>query len=183
LFARIDSLSDKKTAEALKQVFSPKAMSSRDVNEWNGKMSHVIDKALKLGIDRHDTTSMSIGDGKTLKFYSAAQFTDTTRVGGQLRLRVRIASDTDPVELADNLKISAAVVGTLFSLPDSLLKPSPSAAGYHSLTELVVDVETLLFLSETQRREVIAPIAGKDGRSVLSRMTETLDKRFDYKKQ
>lgn len=180
LFARIDSLPDKTTAEALKQVFSPQAMSSRDINEWNGKMSHVVDKALTLGISRHDTTSMSVGDGKSLKFYSVAEFTDTTRVNGQLRLLVRIASDTDPVGLADNLKKSAAVIGKLFSLPDSLLKPSPSSAGYHSLTEMLVDAETLLFLRETQHREVIAPVMTKDGRSVLSRMTETLDKRFDY---
>jgi cardiolipin synthase len=38
LFARIDSLPDKKTAEALRQVFNPQTMSSRDINEWNGKM-------------------------------------------------------------------------------------------------------------------------------------------------
>jgi len=183
LFARIDSLPDKSTVDALKQVFSPQALSSRDINEWNGKMSHVVDKALKLGFDRHDTTSMSVGEGKTLKFYSVAEFTDTTRVNGQLRLRVRIVSDTDPVELADNLQKSAAVIGRLFSLPDSLLKPSPSSAGYHSLTELVVDAETLLFLRETQHREVIAPVMTKDGRSVLSRMTETLDKRFEYAKK
>ena len=183
LFARIDSLPDKKTAEALRQVFNPQTMSSRDINEWNGKMSHLVDKALKLGIDRHDTTSMSVGDGRSLKFYSVAEFTDTTRVNGQLRLRVRIASDTDPVELADNLKRSAAAIGKLFSLPDSLLKPAPSASGYHSLTELLVDAETLLILSETQHREIIAPVVAKDGRSVLSRMTETLDKRFDYGKK
>ena len=32
-------------------------------------------------------------------------------------------------------------------------------------------------------RAVIAPVMTKDGRSVLSRMTETLDKRFEYAKK
>jgi len=184
LFARVDSLSDKKTADALKQVFNPQALASKDVNEWNSKMSHVIDKALKLGIDKHDTTSMSVGDGRTLRFYSVAEFTDTLRVDSQLCLRVRIASDTDPTQLAHNLNIPIAKIGKLFAIPDSLLKkPAPMASGYHSVTEMLVDVETLLFLRESQRREVIAPITTKDGRSVMSRMSENLDKVFDYKKR
>jgi len=183
LFARIDSLPDRKTADALKQVFSPQALASKEVNEWNSKMSHVIDKALKLGIDKHDTTSMSVGDGRTLRFYSVAEFADTLRVDGQLCLRVRIASDTDPAQLAYNLNTPLAIIGKLFATPDSLLKkPEPMASGYHSLTEMLVDVETLLILRESQRREVIAPITTKDGRSVMSRMTESLEKVFDYKK-
>lgn len=183
LFARIDSLPDKKTAEALKQVFSPQAMASKDINEWNSKMSHVVDKALKLGINKHDTTSMSVGEGRSLRFYSVAQFADTLRIDSQLCLRVRIASDTDPTQLARNLKSSAARIGKLFDLPDSVMKkPAPMAAGYHSLTEMVVNVETLMFLSETQRREVVAPVTTKDGQTVMSRMTQTLDKRFDYRK-
>ncbi len=184
LFARIDSLPDKTTADALKQVFSPTALASKDVNEWNGKMSHVVDKAFKLGIDKHDTTSMSVGNGGSLRFYSVSEFTDTLRIDGQLCVRVRIASDTDPVQLAKNLNADPVKIGTLFSLPDSLMKKSaPMAAGYHSITELVVDVETLLFCRETQHREVIAPVTTKDGRSVMSRMTESLEKRFEYKKR
>lgn len=183
LLPRIDSLPDKKTAEALKQVFSPQALASKDVNEWNSKMSHVIDKALKLGISKHDTTSMSLGDGRTLQFYSVAQFADTLRIDSQLCLKVRIASDTDPTQLARNLKLTPTRIGRLFAIPDSLLKkPTPMSAGYHSLTEMVVNVETLMFVSEKQRREVVAPITTKDGRTVMSRMTQTLDKQFDYRK-
>lgn len=184
LFARIDSLPDKTTADALRQVFSPKALASKDVNEWNSKMSHVIDKALTIGINRHDTTSMSVGDGHTLRFYSVAEFTDTLRVDSQLCLRVRIASDTDPNQLAHNLNVSPSKIGQLFAIPDSLMKKSATTvSGYHSLTELLINVETLLFLHESQDREVIAPVTTKDGRTVMSRMTESLDKQFDYAKR
>lgn len=181
LFARIDSIPDKKTIEALKQVFSPSALAAKDVNEWNGKMSHVIDKALKLGIDKHDTTSMSVGDGSTLRFYSVSEFADTIRMDGKLTLRLVIASDTDPLELARNLNMSAAAVGKLFNLPDSMLSVSKSSvSGYHSLTEMLVDVETLLVQRESQHRVVIAPVQTKDGRTVVSQMSETLEKVFEF---
>lgn len=181
LFSRIDSLPDKKTAEALRQVFKPSELAAKDVSEWNSRMSHVIDKALKLGITRHDTSSMSVGDGSTLRFFSVTDFADTIRVDGRLSLRVRIASDTDPLGLARNLSISPARISALFELPDSMMTDGrSSASGFHSLTEFLVDIETLLILRESQRREVVALVPSRDGRTVVTRMSESLDKVFDF---
>ena len=122
-----------------------------------------------------------VGDGSTLRFFSVTDFADTIRVDGKLSLRVRIASDTDPLGLARNLDISPAKISALFDLPDSMMTDGPSSAsGFHSLTEYLVDIETLLILRESQRREVVALVPSRDGRTVVTRVSESLDKVFDF---
>jgi hypothetical protein len=181
LLARLDSGVQTPIKSAIRQVFTPKALAARDLNDWNIRVEGLVGRPLKIGrIETRQSDGPSDG-GPKFSLLSATVFEDTIRLDGALCLKVGIFSDTDPARLAEALHKSVPEVMALFQLTDSaVVNLRRHEIEYSSHLHITMDAATLLERAESLVRTMTVAVPGKDGTTSKRQTWETVEKAISY---
>lgn len=181
MYVRIDSMFDFSSAKALKDIVSPPLMADKEMNDWNGRMYHLVGRQFILNALRLQMVPQMLPDGSSHTLYELSFITDTIRSGGKLQARVRIISDTNPQRLAASMDQTIEFLAGMFKVAESVLvRESKTASNYRMETNMVVDANTLMPDSERTTKEITLKQIDLPEQQVFSRVYETIDKKYTY---
>ena len=181
IFADLDSTLGPETAALVRQRVDSAALRQHEVNAWNDRFQPFVGRRLAPGSLVLDTTYPVLPSEGRLPHYEIIEVIDTLRVGSRLCAGVRVTASTNPAELARLADRSVAEVVDLFGLTEDVVSRAQlRLAGTSSVREWVLEYETMLSHSETERKDTFYHELAASGMQIKHRITEIRNKEFTY---
>ncbi len=181
IFDALDSRLDAETAARVRQVVNPEVLANQELTTWNAKFSKFSGREMVLHRREIDTTFPSMPLEGQIASYRITELIDTLRVDTKLCGKIRIVSSTDPTKLAEYWGHPVDEVVELFALPvDAVSSASLRKAGSSSVSEWVLEFETMLTHYEASEQELFYYELTPSGAPARNEMQETLIKQFTY---
>jgi hypothetical protein len=181
IFANLDSILGPDSAALVKQKINPASLRSVELETWNVKFQPFVGLELGLREPMLDTLFPVLPVEGRLPQYQITEIADTVRYGDRLCGVLRVASSTNPAELAELTERTLTAVSGLFGLDPEMIKRIPlRQAGSMSLRRWVVEFETMLTHAEASRQEIFYHELAASGQSVRRTLTEIQEKTFTY---
>ena len=181
VFAGLDDLVGADTANMIRQMVSPQALTAQELQTWNQKFGGFAGRQLTLGQPEIDSTFPMLPIEGKVASYGITELVDTVRINSRLCGKIKVASSTDPAQLAELTGKPLDEIVGLFGLTDELVaQASQRQAGSSSIRDWVLEFETMLSHSEASRQEIFYYELSQSGLPVRNQMIETQGKQFTY---
>lgn len=184
LATRINALGDTSVVRQLTEILSPELMASKEIDEWNMWMSRLVGRPLRVGSVTNETSDIRLPDDAELLSFEFSFLLDTLSFQGKLYGRLMTYIDTDPLRLAKATNRSPQRMAQIFNMPDSAITIlSEPISDYRMTSEIIFELETLLFASKKTEREIVLRQSSEPGRTVFSSLVETYQENYTYTKR
>lgn len=167
--------------ENLRQVLDDRILSAGALTEWDTRVGSMIGMELKVGevarsIDKHYTP-----DGQELPLFQIMKIADTFYVGDRFCARLYRYADTDFDRLATSVGMSTDSLKQIMSIPSNkAVTSSMRETSSQTTVQVVMEVATMMILSEHVETLSEMPITGKDGKVRKLQLLENIDKEYNF---
>lgn len=159
------------TASAVRNMLTPEVLLNRMRVEWSGRIADFAGAELEVGETITSESDFPLPYGGTIRYFNAVRLEELVPCGEKQCAKIVYSYDTDADALSDFVGRTLEGTGG----------PAPSDARVSGGGSRVIDPDTLLIHSETQRRTIVMQVTSRQrDRTFTIRREETREYTYDY---
>lgn len=159
-----------RTVQNMMEMIQPEALVERMRAEWDGRVAEFDGLELEVGETYTSESEFPLPTGGTVKYLNAVKFAGLVPCGDDQCAKIVYQYDTDPSALNDFVGETLEALGG----------EGPSNTEISGEGERVIDPDTLLIQSETQKRKIVMTMTGRNGEEATMTRNETREFTYDY---
>lgn len=156
--------------EAVRQMLTPEALLNRMRAEWGGRVADFAGAELEIGETLISESDFPLPYGGTVRYFNAVKLEEMVPCDSGQCARIAYRYNTDPSALEEFVGRTLEGMGG----------PAPTEARIWGGGSRLIDPETLLIQSETQRRTIVMSMQSRNGRTFTVEREETREYSYDY---